>query len=95
MTPLWKMSSGEFAGWRVNDAFYNPAGHHIGYFKGLWLYSLRGEYKGEIFKNDWLGKPRTLTRPGGRTQAILPRLTLTPPAKRSPFLVAGWQDPAF
>ena len=46
MTPLWKMRSGKFAGFRLNDGLYDPQGESIGYFDDHIAYALglNGDY---------------------------------------------------
>ena len=43
MTPLWKMRSGKFAGFRLNDGLYDPQGKKIGYFDDHIAYALSGK----------------------------------------------------
>lgn len=48
-TGLWKVRSGQFAGWRDGDQLYDSQGHHVGYFSGDVAYYTEGKYVGEIY----------------------------------------------
>lgn len=57
MQPLWKIRSGKFAGWRIDDALYDAKGKNVGYFDGDIAFSNdRGQYIGEIYNEDWIGR---------------------------------------
>lgn len=59
MTPVWKVRSGKFAGWYSNDALYDELGRYVGFLAGTTAYSTNGDYIGEIYMADWIGR-----RPG-------------------------------
>ena len=46
MQPLWKIRSGNFAGWRSGDILYDANGSDVGYFNGDIAYANNGRYIG-------------------------------------------------
>jgi hypothetical protein len=46
MQPLWKVRSGDFAGWRSGDILYDANGSNVGYFNMDVAYSNNGRYIG-------------------------------------------------
>lgn len=95
MTPFWKVSSGNFAGWRRGDYVFNSNGDCVGYFRGELIYSLNGDYIGEIYRDDWVGKNTTRLAPIGSPRAGHVGIAVAPHADRVGLAVAGWDDPDF
>ncbi|MFO8035542.1 MAG: hypothetical protein R6U57_02815 [Anaerolineales bacterium] len=94
MKPLWKINSGEFAGWRSkNGQLYNRDGEHVGFFDRKVAYSLEGRYVGELEGEKWLGKkpkkPPTKKTPKTQRAAI----KKTPLPDRDGQVRSGWEDP--
>jgi hypothetical protein len=94
MKPLWKINSGEFAGWRSkNGQLYNRDGEHVGFFELDVAYSLEGTYLGEIEGEKWLGKrsKKSPTRKGPK----IPRgaIKKTPLPDRDARARSGWGNP--
>jgi hypothetical protein len=56
MQPLWKVRSGNFAGWRTRDILYDAHGINVGYFNEDIACSNSSRYIGEIYRDDWIGK---------------------------------------
>lgn len=57
MKYFWKAKSGEFAGIKRGQAFYNANGEHVGIFVGEVLHSNRtGDVIAKIVFSDYLGK---------------------------------------
>jgi hypothetical protein len=92
---LWAICSGKFVGWRNADTLYNANGDNVGHFGGDIAYTLNGNYIGEMYsKNrigkrstashaDWVGAVRTVGIPTARK------------ADRRAIGAAGWEDPDF
>lgn len=95
MKLLWKVRSGEFAGWRKTDALYDAHGSNVGYFRGDVAYSLSGEYIGEIYRDDWIGKRSGVVHPTGGSRAGYAGIAIAPYADRAGLAVASWEDPDF
>ena len=91
--PLWKIESGEFAGWRQGDELYDAKGKHVGYFRGDVAYHLSGDYLGEIIEDEYLGEHAHRTRPrvGGRESRG--GIRGTPRARRVGRPSRMWNDP--
>ena len=95
MKPLWKIRSGEFAGWRSGDILYNSNGDNIGYFHRDIAYSLGGKYIGEIYRDDWIGKRTSITYPSGGSRAGYAGVAVARYGNRVGIAIAGWKDPDF
>ncbi len=91
--PLWKIDSGEFAGWRQGDDLYDAKGKHVGFFRDDVAYSLNGEYLGEVIDEEWLARHahRVPPRIGGRESRG--GIRSTPRARRSGRPSRMWEDP--
>ncbi len=97
MKPLWKVSSGDFAGWRSdNDTLCDANGNNVGYFQeGDIAYSLNGQYIGEIYRDDWIGKKSGVLRSGGGSRVGYVGVALAPYVGRVGMDIAGWDNPDF
>ena len=95
MKPLWKVRSGEFAGWRSDNMLYDAAGRNVGYFQGDIAYNLRGRYIGEIYRDDWIGKRKGIVRSIGGARARCAGIAIARYAARAGLAIAGWEDPDF
>ncbi|UCG88592.1 MAG: hypothetical protein JSW71_08650 [Gemmatimonadota bacterium] len=94
MKPLWKVRSGEFAGWRTSDdELYNAAGKHIGYFVDDTAYTNNGHAIGEVHGEQWIGKRKTVIYPTDRQQAERSGKAAAPLPDRPGLPLAGWTDP--
>ena len=91
--PLWKMESGEFAGWRQGDQLYDAKGAHIGRFQGDVAYSLKGKYIGEILEGDWLAQHAHRSKPAISARESKGSIHSTPRAQRSGRPSKIWKDP--
>ena len=94
MKPLWKIRSGEFAGWKINDALYNSDGENIGYFIDDLAYSLSGQCIAEIYLSDWIGT-RNVIYPIGSPRAGFAGIAAPAYSGRVGLSIGGWQDPDF
>jgi len=95
MIPLWKVRSGQFAGWYSNDALYGADGRNIGYMAGMVAYALSGEFLGEVIRAEWIGRPR-----GAQHQSPGPREHRENVAHarlpdRTALALDNWDDPGF
>jgi len=95
MRALWKISSGNFAGWRAGDSLYDADGDSVGFFNGDIAYSNDGDYIGELYNQDTIGKRSNVARPSrmGRIPHI--GRTPLPHIDRWGLAILGWDDPAF
>jgi hypothetical protein len=55
MKPLWKLSSGKFAGWNNNDILYDASGDNVGYFVDNRAISINGQVIGEMYDDKFIG----------------------------------------
>jgi hypothetical protein len=95
MKPLWAIS-GRFAGWRSdNNLLYGANGDHVGYFRGNIAYSSHGEYVGEIYRDEWIGKNMMVVRPIGTVSTSYVGKAIAPRVDRVGLAIAGWEDPDF
>jgi hypothetical protein len=95
MNPLWKVSSGDFAGWRSGDNLYNANGDNVGYFRGGVAYSNNGQYIGEIYRDDWIGKRSGVLHGSGGSRVGTVGIAVAAYAGRVGMAIAGWDDPDF
>lgn len=95
MQHFWKVRSGDFAGYRRGDYLFNADGICVGYFHGTVTYSLKGDYIGEIYKDDWIGKRSHVTHSMGSPRAAHANLAVARYVDRVGLAVAGWEDPDF
>ena len=82
-TPLWKIESGEFAGWRQGDQLYDAKGKHVGRFQGDVAYHLNGDYLGEIVEGEYLGRHAHRPKPAISARESKGAIRSTPRARRS------------
>ncbi len=95
MQPLWKVRSGDFAGWRAGDILYDANGSNVGYFNMDVAYSNNGRYIGEIYRDDWIGKRLGVAHPAGGSRVGYVGLAVAGYANRVGMAVGGWEDPDF
>ena len=97
MTPLYKIPSGDFAGWRNESTgrLYDKDGNNVGYFKGVIAYSLSGYYIGEITMSDYIGKKTAMSYPLQSSLVPYVNVALAPFADRPGMSLAGWDEPDF
>ena len=69
MGPLWKIRSGRFAGWKDGDLLYDSDGENVGFFDGEIAFSIRGDYIGELYNDQTIGKRQNINR-GGRGSRV-------------------------
>ena len=93
--PLWKIDSGEFAGWRQRDELYDAKGRHVGRFEGDVAYDLSGDYIGEIVDEEYIGKHAHKTPPSIGARESRGTIRSTPRARRSGRRSRMWEDPEF
>lgn len=93
--PIWKISSGKFAGWRIVNNLYDSNGINIGFFDGDIAYLLDGTYAGEFFDSDGhfgfrvdVDRPSKSSKPRGGDCS---KGTLKDRPGKS---IKGWEDPA-
>jgi len=94
-TGLWKVKSGEFAGWRDGDQLHDSQGCHAGYFRGNVAYTIQGDYVGEIYRDDWIGKKEGVAHSMGSVTCSLDSISLAPYPGRAGLSAAEWSDPDF
>lgn len=92
-TPLWKINSGEFVGWRQGDELYDASGKHAGRFQGDVAYDLSGDYLGEVIDGQYLGRHAHRTPPSIGARESRGTIRSTPRARRSGQPSRMWKDP--
>jgi len=96
MKPLWRMYSGRFAGFRVNDKMYNSQGNNIGYFDDTILYALNGQCIGEVYRNKWIGKRVNIGYKYGKpSKATAPLTCVSHDDHEDPLRIEAWEDSIF
>jgi hypothetical protein len=96
MKPLWRMNSGKFAGYRVEDRMYSPEGDNIGYFDGRILYTLNGQCIGEAYLNKWVGKRVNIGYRYGESKDQLESINCKPKEdQENPMEIEAWEDSIF
>lgn len=96
MTPLWRMYSGKYAGFRVKDRMYNPKGENIGYFDDAILYALNGQCIGEVYRSKWIGKRVNVGYPYGKPKkAAAPESCKPQSGQKKPLKIEAWEDSIF
>lgn len=96
MTPLWRMYSGKFAGFRVKDRMYNTQGENIGYFDDTKLYALNGQCIGEVYRNKWIGKRVNVGyRYGKPSEVAAPESCEPQDDQENPLKIEAWEDSIF
>jgi hypothetical protein len=93
--PLWKISSGDFAGWKDDDILYDSNGNNVGYFRGDVAYSLSGDYVGELHGTDRIGVRAGVSHSLGSPRAGHVGIASAQHANRIGQSIAGWDDPDF
>lgn len=94
VTPLWKIRSGQFAGWHTNNALYNDAGDHVGYLAGHIVYGLDGRPLGELHQAEWIGRKCGVHYPAGETHPVCGSVAHARLPDRAGLSVPDWTDPA-
>jgi hypothetical protein len=92
---LWAICSGKFLGWRNGDTLYNANGDNVGHFSDDVAHSLNGNYIGEMYSKDRIGKRSTASHAGGVGTARTVGIAIARRADRGAIGVAGWEDPDF
>ena len=95
MQPLWKIRSGNFAGYSSDDALYDANGNNVGYFRDDVAYSNDGHCLGEIYENDWIGKRTSIVYPIGSSRVGRVGIARAAQVGRIGLAIAGWVDPDF
>jgi hypothetical protein len=95
MKPLWKISSGRFAGYRDGDVLYDANGNNIGYFQNEVAYYLNGNYLGEIYNEDYIGKRAGAGASIGSSRVGCVGIARAAHVDRVGQAMAGWDDPDF
>ena len=95
MQPLWKIRSGDFAGYKSGDILYDAAGKNVGYFRGKIAYSLNGRYIGEIYQSDWVGTRSGVSHPSGSSVVGYVGIAVSGKVGRVGLAAGGWEDPDF
>jgi hypothetical protein len=94
MKPLWKIRSGQFAGWRTDDGLlYDDDGDHVGYFVKEIAYLNDGHAVGEVHGQQWLGRREDAIYPNGSRRG--PHQSRDPARlpDRKEMPLTGWTDP--
>jgi hypothetical protein len=93
LTPLWKIRSGQFAGWHSNDTLYDAQGRHVGYLAGHFAYSLTGNLLGEIYQGEWIGRRTAAAALQGETRTPTEAIAHDRLPDRAGLALDGWIDP--
>jgi len=93
MKPLWKLRSGEFAGVVQNKILYDSSGKNIGWLNNdNKFYSLSGQYVGEIYKDDKIGKRANTAHARQATKVQMPPIPVINHQNKPGIFIAGWED---
>ncbi len=96
MIPLWRMYSGRFAGYRVEENMHDIHGNNIGYFDGRILYALNGQCIGEVYRGQWIGKRVNVGYPFGNPRESKAPVDCEPlNDQERPLKIEAWEDSAF
>jgi len=97
MKPLWKLPSGQFAGWldEKNLRVYNSDGTNVGITLGNVIYYLSGLYIGEFCNNDWVGRKRGVSYPLQGSISPFVGIAMSPYSNRVGISLSGWDEPDF
>lgn len=93
-TPIWKIRSGQFAGWHTTDALFNAEGRHVGYLAGHVAYGLDGRFLGEIYQGEWIGRHNAAKHSPGEPHEQADSVAHARLADRAGLALADWSDPA-
>jgi hypothetical protein len=93
MTPIWKIKSGQFAGWYSNDALYDALGHYVGFLAGTVAYGPDGRYLGEIHQAEWLGRSPLGHATHPSRHAVGENVAHARLEDRPGLGLTGWEDP--
>jgi hypothetical protein len=93
MTPIWKIKSGQFAGWYSNDALYDALGHYVGFLAGIVAYGPDGRYLGEIHQAEWLGRSPLGHATHPSRHAVGENVAHARLEDRPGLGLTGWEDP--
>ena len=92
--PLWKLRSGQFAGWRTKDGqLYDDDGAHVGYFVNEIAYLNDGRAVGEVYGERWLGRCKDVKYPPGTRHGLHQSRAPARLPDRKGMPLAGWVDP--
>lgn len=95
MTPVWKIKSGQFAGWYSNDALYDAVGRYIGFLAGTVAYAPDGRYLGDIYQAEWIGRSPEARSSHPAPHAIGENVAHARLDDRPGLGLAGWEDPLY
>ncbi len=95
MQPLWKLRSGNFAGWNSNGLLYNSNGDHVGYFIDSLAFDCNGRAVGEMYDDRFIGYRTNIAYPIGGTIARNVGISVMGYVGYVGNPVLGWDDPKF
>lgn len=95
MKQLWKLRSGEFAGWNCNDQLYDADGKHIGYFEGDVAVGRNGRVVGEMFDDKFIEYRLGVSYPIYGSVAGCAGISVARYANYCGIAVGDWEDPHF
>lgn len=92
-TPLWKIRSGQFAGWHTNNSLFDTTGNHVGYLAGHVAYGLDGRLLGEIHQAEWIGKRANVVYAAGESHPRADSVAHARLPDRAGLDASDWTDP--
>ena len=95
MIPLWKLRSGQFAGWNSDGVLYGADGRNVGYFEGSLAVGLNGRVVGEMYDDRFIGYRLGIAYPLYAPRAQYAGLAFAPYAAYAGYAIGGWEDPHF
>jgi hypothetical protein len=95
MKPLWKLRSGEFAGYNINDILYNANGENVGYFDGNLAIGLDGHVVGEMYDDKFIGYRLGVAYSLHNSRARYANIAMAQYANYAGNGIGGWEDPHF
>ncbi|MBI1306094.1 MAG: hypothetical protein GC181_05720 [Bacteroidetes bacterium] len=97
MRALYKVNSGEFAGWldELNGRVYNVEGQNIGYNDRTLIFDLSGNYLSDLIDQKYVGIKKHPLVPKGVSIQAVPGITRIPLVHESGIDAEGFSDPSF
>lgn len=93
--PIWKIQSGEFAGWNIDDSVYDANGNNVGPVCNSLIYSCDGRCVGEFYNDTFVGKQTSKSYPKGASYAAYASIAIAHMSATAGISVSGWVDPDF
>jgi hypothetical protein len=93
--PLWKIRTGKFAGWNIDNSVYDVTGKNIGPVANGRVFSVDGGCVGEIYDNRFVGKRLSATYPRNVRTMAYASIGIIHMEDTTGLAIEGWVDPDF